>query len=59
MDDLLTFEEVMRKHFKVTPKTGRQFRAQLPGAVRVGRRIKYSEQAILGFIRAGGCKPVA
>jgi hypothetical protein len=59
MDNLLTLEEVMRKHFKVTVKTGRQFQAQLPGAVRVGKRTKYSEMAIIEFIRAGGCKPVA
>jgi hypothetical protein len=59
MDNLITFEEVMRKHFKVTVKTGRQFKAQLPGVVRVGKRVKYSELAILEFIRAGGCKPVA
>jgi len=41
----------------ISERTARQFRSELPGAVRVGQRIKYTEDAITEFIRRGGCRP--
>jgi predicted site-specific integrase-resolvase len=53
---LLTFTDVARL-LGVSLPTARKFRGELPGAVRVSRRIRYREDAIADFIRAGGCRP--
>jgi predicted site-specific integrase-resolvase len=55
---LLTLAEVARR-LGVSEKTARQFKSELPGVVRVNRRVKYTEDAITEFIRRGGCRPVA
>jgi predicted DNA-binding protein (UPF0251 family) len=55
--NLLSLTEVARR-FGVCERTARQFKGQLPGEVRVGRRVKYTEEAITDFIRRGGCRPV-
>jgi len=55
---LLTLSEVAQR-LSVSPQTiRRHFKGQLPGGVRVGRRIKYTEDAIADFIRGGGCLPM-
>jgi hypothetical protein len=54
--NLLTLSEVARR-LGVSEKTARQLRSELPGAVRVGQRIKYREDALIGFIERGGCSP--
>ncbi len=51
---LLTLSEVAQR-FGLSAKTIRQFKNELPGAVRVGRRVKYSEDGVAEFIRRGGC----
>lgn len=52
---LLTLTEVARR-LGVSEKTARQFKSELPGVVRVGQRVKYTEDAIVEFIRRGGCR---
>ena len=54
--NLLSLSDVARR-LGVSEKTARQFKSELPGVVRVGRRIKYTEDAISDFIRSGGCRP--
>lgn len=54
--NLLSLSEVARR-LGVSDKTARQFKSELPGAVRVGQRVKYTEDAIADFIRRGGCAP--
>jgi hypothetical protein len=54
---LLTFTEVSRQ-LGVSLPTARKIRAQLPGAVLIGTRIRYREDAILEFVQRGGCRPV-
>lgn len=54
--NLLTFAQVARL-LGVSEKTARQFKSELPGVVLVGRRVKYTEDAIAEFIRRGGCRP--
>ena len=53
---LLTLQEVAHR-LGVSDKTARQFKDELPGAVRVGRRVKFREDAIVEFIQRGGCRP--
>jgi len=55
--NLITFAQYARR-LGVSEQTARKFKAELPGAVRVGRRIKYAEDAVTEFIRRGGCRPV-
>jgi predicted DNA-binding transcriptional regulator AlpA len=55
--NLLTLSEVGRR-LGVSERTVRQFKSELPGAVRIGRRVKYTEEAITEFVRRGGCRPV-
>jgi hypothetical protein len=54
---LLTLSQVAMR-LGISERTVRQFKSELPGAVRVGQRIKYTEDAIAEFIRRGGCRPV-
>ena len=54
--NLLTLSQVAQR-LGISDRTVRHFREQLPGGVRVGRRIKYTEDAIGEFIRRGGCRP--
>jgi len=55
--NLLTLSDVARR-LGVSEKTARQFKSELPGVVLIGRRVKYTEDAITEFIRRGGCRPV-
>jgi len=54
---LLTLRDVA-KRLGVCELTARRFKSELPGSVRVGRRVKYVESEITEFIRRGGCRPV-
>lgn len=54
--NLLTLQEVAQR-LGVSDKTARQFKSDLPAGVRIGRRIKYTEDSIAEFIRRGGCRP--
>ena len=54
--NLLTLSEVAHR-LGVSDKTARQFKAELPGAVRIGQRIKFREDAIIEFVQRGGCRP--
>lgn len=40
----------------VSEATLRQFKNELPGAVRVGLRTKWTEESIAEFIQRGGCR---
>jgi predicted DNA-binding transcriptional regulator AlpA len=53
---LLNLNQVAQR-LGISEKTLRNFKGELPGAVRVGRRIKYQESDITDFIRRGGCRP--
>jgi predicted DNA-binding transcriptional regulator AlpA len=53
---LLTLSQVAQR-LGISEKTIRNFKSELPGGVRVGRRIKYLESDISEFIRRGGCRP--
>jgi predicted site-specific integrase-resolvase len=55
--NLLTLSQVARR-LGVSEKTARQFKSELPGVVLIGRRVKYTEEAIAEFVRRGGCRPV-
>jgi predicted DNA-binding transcriptional regulator AlpA len=55
--NLLTLSQVARR-LGVSEKTARQFKSELPGVVLIGRRVKYTENAIIEFIQRGGCRPV-
>lgn len=52
---LLTFPEVA-KLLNVSLPTARKFRDQLPGGVRVNQRVRYREDAIVEFVKHGGCQ---
>lgn len=54
--NLLTLSEVARR-LGVSEKTARQIRSELPGAVRIGQRVKYREDSLAEFIGRGGCRP--
>jgi excisionase family DNA binding protein len=51
---LLSFKQVAER-LGVSEVTLRKIRSELP-TVRVGRRIKYTEDAVVEFIQRGGCR---
>ena len=51
---LLSFSDVAQR-LNCSVKTARDLRAQLPGVVIVGCRLKFREDAITQFIQRGGC----
>lgn len=51
---LLSLSQVARQ-LGLSDPTARKIAPQLPGAVRLNKRIRYREDAILEFIQSGGC----
>jgi len=53
---LLSLPQVAQR-LGVSEKTARQISGRLPGACRIGARLKFDERAIAAFIEAGGFGP--
>ncbi len=55
--NLLTLSQVAQR-LGVSERTVQGFKSELPGAVLIGKRVKYTEDSISEFIERGGCRPV-
>jgi excisionase family DNA binding protein len=51
----LTLHEVAR-YLGVSDSTIRKIVPELPGAVKINRRVRYQEEAIQRFVQSGGCR---